>query len=156
MSIETSGSGYYLCGLESPHAYLLLNGRNRTTTLYLPHRDPARERGEGKMLSAEDADLVKTLTGVDEVAGLLRSAEAAGVDCVGLMAIAPLVETAEQNRRWFVALRELRDNLLDDFPHLEHLSMGMTDDFEVAIEEGATLIRVGRAIFGSPGQPGME
>jgi Xaa-Pro aminopeptidase len=61
---------YYLCGVETPHAYLLLDGRNRKTTLYLPHRDEPRERNEGKLLSAEDEDLVKTLTGVDQVFGV--------------------------------------------------------------------------------------
>lgn len=58
---------YYLSGIEVPHAYLLLDGRNRRTTLYLPHRDERRERGEGKVLSAEDADLVQRLTGIDQV-----------------------------------------------------------------------------------------
>ena len=65
-----SNEFYYLCGLETPHAYLLLDGRNRKTTLYLPHRDEARERGEGKLLVAEDAELVKKLTGVDAVHGV--------------------------------------------------------------------------------------
>jgi Xaa-Pro aminopeptidase len=65
-----SNEFYYLCGLETPHAYLLLDGRNRRATLYLPHRDEARERNEGKVLSAEDAELVKKLTGVDAVRGL--------------------------------------------------------------------------------------
>lgn len=60
---------YYLSGIEVPRAYLLLDGDRRTTTLYLPHRNEARERGEGKMLSAEDADLVKKLSGLDTVAG---------------------------------------------------------------------------------------
>lgn len=60
---------YYLCGLEVPHSYLLLDGKNRQTTLYLPHRNQSRERGEGKQLSAEDAELVKNLTGVDRVKG---------------------------------------------------------------------------------------
>jgi uncharacterized pyridoxal phosphate-containing UPF0001 family protein len=50
----------------------------------------------------------------------------------------------------FSALRKLRDMLTIQFPELDwhHLSMGMTDDFEVAIEEGATMVRIGRAIFG--------
>jgi pyridoxal phosphate enzyme (YggS family) len=61
----------------------------------------------------------------------------------GLMTIAPLVSDAERVRPVFRQLRSLRDSL-----GLEHLSTGMTDDFEVAIEEGATLIRTGRAIFG--------
>ncbi|HYG80607.1 MAG TPA: aminopeptidase P N-terminal domain-containing protein, partial [Pyrinomonadaceae bacterium] len=61
---------YYLSGVESPHAYLLLNGAQRTAALYLPHRNEARERSEGKVLSAEDAELVKRLSGVDAVHGV--------------------------------------------------------------------------------------
>ena len=60
---------YYLCGLESEHAYLLLNGRTKTSTIYLPNRDKARESSQGKILSAEDADLIKKLTGVERVRG---------------------------------------------------------------------------------------
>ena len=69
-TVRQTNSFYYLCGLETPHAYLLLNGRNGQTTLYLPHRDARRERSEGKTLSAEDVELVKTLTGVDAVKGV--------------------------------------------------------------------------------------
>jgi Xaa-Pro aminopeptidase len=58
---------YHLCGVETPHAYLVLDGRDRKTTLFLPPRDPRLESAEGKVLSAEDADLVKRLTGVDAV-----------------------------------------------------------------------------------------
>ncbi len=65
-----SNEFYYLTGLEVPHSYLLLDGETRQSTLFLPHRDEGRERGEGKMLSAEDADLVKELTGVDAVLGV--------------------------------------------------------------------------------------
>ena len=60
---------YYLTGIEVPHAYVLLDGANRRTTLYLPHRNEARESREGKMLSAEDAGLVKSLSGVEFVLG---------------------------------------------------------------------------------------
>lgn len=68
----------------------------------------------------------------------------------GLMTMAPIVEEMEQARPVFAALRQLRDALAADFPQWEWqgLSMGMTDDFPIAIEEGATMIRVGRAIFG--------
>jgi Xaa-Pro aminopeptidase len=62
-----TNSFYYLSGIEVPHAYLLMDGRNRRTFLYLPHRDERTERSEGKTLSVEDADLVKELTGVDDV-----------------------------------------------------------------------------------------
>ncbi len=65
-----SNDFYYLSGVESEHAYLLLNGRARTATLYLPPRDEGRERSQGKILSAEDSTLVKRLTGVDQVRGL--------------------------------------------------------------------------------------
>lgn len=65
-----SNSFYYLCGLETAHSYLLLNGKNRRSTLYLPHRDEGSERSQGKILSAEDGELVKQLTGVDRVRGL--------------------------------------------------------------------------------------
>ncbi len=76
-----SNDFYYLCGVESAHAYLLLNGRSRTTTLYLPHRDDGRERNEGKILSVEDSVLLKQLTGVNAVRGLEQmAADLTGAD----------------------------------------------------------------------------
>jgi hypothetical protein len=67
----------------------------------------------------------------------------------GLMTIPPLAPEAEASRKFFVALREKRDQLATEFQlQLPRLSMGMSDDFVVAIEEGATLVRVGTAIFG--------
>jgi pyridoxal phosphate enzyme (YggS family) len=68
----------------------------------------------------------------------------------GLMTIAPLVENPEEVRPVFRELRRLRDRLRAEITASDwkHLSMGMTDDYEVAIEEGATIVRVGRAIFG--------
>jgi PLP dependent protein len=65
------------------------------------------------------------------------------IEVKGLMTVAPASDDPETIRPVFRKLRELRDSY-----KLEHLSMGMTDDFEAAIEEGATLIRLGRAIFG--------
>src|SRR5438309_5683812 len=67
----------------------------------------------------------------------------------GLMCIPPLAEEAETSRTYFVELRELRDALEQEFQmKLPYLSMGMTNDYRVAVEEGATLVRVGTAIFG--------
>jgi PLP dependent protein len=67
----------------------------------------------------------------------------------GLMTIPPLAPEAEASRHYFVALRELRDKLETEFNvRLPQLSMGMSGDFPIAIEEGATLVRVGTAIFG--------
>jgi pyridoxal phosphate enzyme (YggS family) len=68
---------------------------------------------------------------------------------LGLMTIPPLAKEAEASRKYFVQLRELRDRLQTEFHvDLAELSMGMTEDFAVAVEEGATLVRVGTAIFG--------
>jgi len=73
----------------------------------------------------------------------------------GLMTMAPIVTNPEQARPVFVALREVRDDLHRHFPGADwrELSMGMTDDFEVALEEGATMVRIGRAIFGERKHP---
>jgi pyridoxal phosphate enzyme (YggS family) len=84
--------------------------------------------------------LVQVEPALEEITGLPR------LEVKGLMTIAPLTSDAEQVRPVFRKLRLLRDSL-----GLEHLSMGMTDDFEVAVEEGATLVRIGRAIFGERG-----
>jgi pyridoxal phosphate enzyme (YggS family) len=69
----------------------------------------------------------------------------------GLMTMAPFVADAEATRPVFRALRQLRDELRQRYPTAawSQLSMGMTNDFEIAVEEGATLVRVGSAIFGT-------
>ncbi len=79
-----------------------------------------------------------------------------GITVMGLMTMPPFFEDPESSRPYFAALRELRERLARQaFPEifLKELSMGMSNDFEVAIEEGATLIRVGTAIFGSRPSP---
>jgi len=91
----------------------------------------------------------------DEAGEILAALmEEDGTEPVGLMTMPPWDPDPEASRPWFRALRQLRDDLSgqgfsDSF--LKELSMGMTGDFEVAIEEGATIVRVGTAIFGSKG-----
>jgi pyridoxal phosphate enzyme (YggS family) len=81
---------------------------------------------------------------VEQVAGAVEEINRlSNLEIKGLMTIAPIVDDPEDVRPVFRTLRKMRDSL-----ELKHLSMGMTDDFEVAIEEGATMIRIGRAIFG--------
>jgi uncharacterized pyridoxal phosphate-containing UPF0001 family protein len=76
---------------------------------------------------------------------------------LGLMTIPPLAEEAEASRKHFVQLREVRDRIQTEFHvDLAQLSMGMTQDFAVAVEEGATLVRVGTAIFGERTKPKRE
>jgi pyridoxal phosphate enzyme (YggS family) len=98
---------------------------------------------ESTKFGAPEADLPALI----EAAGRLRSAEV-----VGLMVLPPFAEDPEQARPWFRQLREIRDRLIASgapSERLRELSMGMSHDFHVAIEEGATIVRVGTAIFGS-------
>jgi hypothetical protein len=73
-----------------------------------------------------------------------------GLEIEGLMTIAPYVEDPEAVRPVFRKLRSLRDEISRDRPwlNLHHLSMGMSNDFEIAVEEGATMVRIGSALFG--------
>ncbi|MEX2425587.1 MAG: YggS family pyridoxal phosphate-dependent enzyme, partial [Thermomicrobiaceae bacterium] len=85
-----------------------------------------------------------------ELDALVRyAASQPGLRVKGLMTIAPLVDDAEETRPVFRGLREARDRLQERHPELQldELSMGMTNDYWIAIEEGATMIRLGRAIF---------
>ena len=87
----------------------------------------------------------KAETAIREIAKL------SNIRVEGLMTIAPFVENAEENRQYFVKLRKLSVDIAAkniDNVTMHHLSMGMTGDYEVAIEEGATMVRVGTGIFG--------
>lgn len=92
---------------------------------------------------------------------LPRLAEAsAGIDgirLVGLMTMAPVVTSADAARPYFQRLASLADDLRRRFPQLgiRHLSMGMSQDYAVAVEEGATMVRIGEAIFGPRSGPPM-
>jgi PLP dependent protein len=83
-----------------------------------------------------------------DLAGLRDHVTELGLNIRGLMTIPPQTDNPEASRPFFVALRAARDGLSIDPGSVMELSMGMTDDFEIAIEEGASMIRVGRAIFG--------
>lgn len=87
-----------------------------------------------------------------QAAGLARLISTLpGLNLQGLMTMPPYPDNPEDSRPYFVALRNLRDEIRKAaIPgiSMDELSMGMTDDFEIAIEEGATIVRVGRAIFG--------
>jgi len=76
---------------------------------------------------------------------------------LGLMCIPPIADEAEASRKYFVEVREMRDRIQTEFHvDLAQLSMGMTQDYAVAVEEGATLVRVGTAIFGERSRPKRE
>lgn len=86
----------------------------------------------------------------EEVPGFLDAVqELRGIEVCGLMTMAPYEEDPERTRPIFRSLRRLRDEMARSRPYLnlKHLSMGMTNDFEVAVEEGATMVRIGSALF---------
>jgi PLP dependent protein len=93
---------------------------------------------------------------LDQMPAILRAAPSlqGGARLRGLMLLPPLVDDPERARPWFRQLREARDRWIGEgvpAESLQELSMGMSHDFEVAIEEGATMVRVGSAIFGTRG-----
>jgi pyridoxal phosphate enzyme (YggS family) len=98
----------------------------------------ARDRGRGGVMPEDLAPLLESVASVP------------GIRVTGLMAMAPVVGSPEDARPYFRQVARLRDEAAMEFPKLgiHHLSMGMSQDYEVAIEEGATLVRVGEAIFG--------
>jgi PLP dependent protein len=105
--------------------------------------------GEEQKAGVDEADLPEL---AELVLGLRDGG--VGLDLQGLMCLPPMFDAPEQARPFFARLRELRDGLSASLGvALPHLSMGMTGDFEAAIEEGATIIRVGTSIFGArPGK----
>jgi uncharacterized pyridoxal phosphate-containing UPF0001 family protein len=97
-------------------------------------------------VAAEASKLGVALDEASELAELV--ARMPNVDLGGLMTMAPVVDDPERARPVFRALRELRDRIRDEHGlELANLSMGMTQDYKVAVEEGATMVRIGSAIF---------
>lgn len=91
----------------------------------------------------------------DDAAGLAREISTLpAVRLAGLMTMGPLAENPEESRPAFRALANLRNRLSAEGFSLPRLSMGMTNDFEIAIEEGATIVRIGTALFGTRVRPG--
>lgn len=97
------------------------------------------ENTKSGITTANSIDLIKKVSGLENVS------------VKGLMTMAPYSDDPENSRPYFSELRNIRDKIISEGIagiQMEELSMGMTDDFEIAIEEGATIVRVGRAIFG--------
>ena len=114
----------------------------------LAHRAAERDRTVD-VLAQVDFTGRRQGAGPDDVdAFVARLHELAGIRPVGLMTLPPLTADPEGARVYFARLRELRDRLRGEWPRLTELSMGMSVDYGVAVEEGATMIRVGTALFG--------
>ena len=125
--------------VDSLHLAAEIDRRAEPTGSVVPILVEVNVSGEGSKFGVRPADLVPLLCGLVELKQ---------VRVEGLMAMAPFVDDPETTRPCFAALRELAAKARAATGlALPHLSMGMTQDFEVAIEEGATLIRVGTALF---------
>jgi pyridoxal phosphate enzyme (YggS family) len=117
-------------------------------------RAAAEQGTRTRVLIQVDLARETTKYGIDEsvvMPVVSAAAEARAIRLSGLMIVPPIPDQPEDSRPWFSRLRALRDRLVSDgIPPdcLADLSMGMSHDFEVAIEEGATIVRVGTAIFG--------
>jgi PLP dependent protein len=124
--------------------------------------DLAREINQKTLLTGQKINILievnvsgeETKNGIqaDDAINLIKDiSKLDNISVRGLMTMAPYSANPDDSRPHFRALRNLRDNIIrEDITgiNMEELSMGMTDDFEVAIEEGATIVRIGRAIFG--------
>ena len=120
-------------------------GRRLPILLQINVSGEASKEGFALQGGATSAALLALLPELEQLVALPQ------LEVRGLMTVAPMVADPEQARPVFKALRELRDELARRLPtaRWDELSMGMTDDFEAAISEGATIVRVGRAIFGA-------
>lgn len=158
-TIESVGAGqatwHYVGALQSSTAHRVADLADVVHSL-VPGRGAERLSGraqrDGKRIpSLLQVDFTGARQGVapedaPDAAEILRSLP--GLELCGLMTLPPITDRAEDARPYFRRLRELRDGMPDGGGGLRELSMGMSGDFEVAVEEGATMIRIGTALFG--------
>jgi pyridoxal phosphate enzyme (YggS family) len=146
---------HFIGTLQSGTAHRVADLSDVVQTLASEHaarRLAARAARAGRSLDALiEVDLTGARSGVgpDDLAAFARSVSPLeGVRLRGLMTLPPPPAIAEDARPWFVQLRTLRDRIRDVSPDVLELSMGMSLDYEVAVEEGATMVRIGTALFG--------
>ena len=151
---------HYVGSLQSHTAHLVAEESDVVHTLApgrATERLSRRAEGAGKRIpSLIQVDLTGTRNGTspEELAALADEVEELqGLELSGLMTLPPMPEGPEDTRPYFARLRDLRDGLADTHPGLRELSMGMSLDFRAAIEEGATMVRVGTALFGARPHP---
>jgi PLP dependent protein len=151
---------HYVGSLQSHTAHLVAEESDIVHTL-APGRATERlsrraEEGGRRIPSLIQVDFTGARNGAspEELAALADEVEELpGLELSGLMTLPPMPEGPEDTRPYFERLRDLRDGLADTHPGLRELSMGMSLDFRAAIEEGATMVRVGTALFGARPHP---
>jgi PLP dependent protein len=146
---------HYVGALQSHTVHLVAASADVVHTLAPGHavqRLSRRAEALGRRLPGlVQVDFTGARTGVgpEEAASFADEvAKLPGIELSGLMTLPPIPERAEDARPYFTRLRELRDELRTRHDGLRELSMGMSLDYEVAVEEGATMVRVGTALFG--------
>jgi pyridoxal phosphate enzyme (YggS family) len=147
---------HYIGALRSSTAHHVADLADVVETVAGEHA--ARRLGGRAARAGRTLDALLEVDFTGERAGLEPAGVAAFADLIadveglrvrGLMTIPPLTPTAEEARPWFERLRELRDRVRENHPDVLDLSMGMSLDYEVAVEEGATMVRIGTALFGA-------
>ena len=147
---KVAGSFDYIQSVDSLHLAQVLNRyaeeENRARLPILLEVNIAGEQSKEGIAANEAVALARQIVTCPHL------------DVQGLMTVAPQVENPEEVRPVFRAMRELLERLRKEVPAAswQHLSMGMTDDYTIAIEEGATIVRIGRAIFGARPKKGDQ
>ena len=151
-----AGTWHFIGTLQSSTAHRVADLADVVQTVAgerAARRLAGRAARSGRTLdSLIEVDLTEGRTGVPATelaafAGLVASLD--GLRLIGLMTVPAIGETAEDARASFARLRGLRDEIREEHPDVLALSMGMSLDYEVAVEEGATMVRIGTALFGS-------
>ena len=149
------GTWHFIGTLQSSTAHRVADHADVVETVAgerAARRLAGRAARSGRTLDALiEVDLTEGRTGVSPAAlpafaDLVASLD--GLRLIGLMTVPAIAETAEESRASFSRLRLLRDEIREEHPDVLALSMGMSLDYEVAVEEGATMVRVGTALFG--------
>ena len=150
-----SARWHYIGALRSGSAHQVADLADVVETVAGEHaarRLAGRAARSGRQLEVLlEVDLTERRSGLseDEVAPFADVIDGLdGVRLRGLMTMPPLPRVAEDSRPWFARLRALRDRVREKHPQVLELSMGMSLDYEVAVEEGATMVRIGTALFG--------
>ena len=146
---------HYIGALQTSSAHHVAAAADVVQTLASPRaaeRLARRAAEAGRRIEALiEVDLTGARSGVppDDVQGFARSVLALeGLELTGLMTLPPIPTDPEDGRPYFAQLRNLRDRLREIAPGVVECSMGMSLDYEVAAEEGATMVRIGTALFG--------
>jgi pyridoxal phosphate enzyme (YggS family) len=142
--------------LVADHADVVHSAESGRAVLRLAHRAAAAGRQIPCLVEVDFTARRQGVAPADVGSFLAETAEVDGIRMVGMMTVPPPTPDPEGARPYFRRLRELLEEHRDRYPGLDELSMGMSADFEIAVEEGATMVRVGTALFGDRPGAGAE